>query len=125
MQRDHRPHRLLVCGQSGMGKTTFLCRFLAGRAATCRFLFDPEGEFQIALKRPAVTVLDGAALAAAAVGGWCIFDPGRSDASSAWLFDWFSRVSFATAGRLPGRKIWCCDEVQSFCDTATPPGAAM
>lgn len=125
MQHDHRPQRVLIAGQSGTGKTTYLIRFLNGAASRCTFVFDPEGELGPKLgTRPART---HEVLLAQLAGGLVVFDPSQMfPGDNAAGFDWFARWSFFASHKIPGRKIFVADELQKFTDgNRLPHGLAL
>jgi len=117
----HKPHKVLVVGASGTGKTTFFLRYLANVRARWRFVFDGEGELAARLGiRPACWPDDMAADLIRT--GWCIYDPaeqfpGRTSDAFAYFAGW----TFTMAGRLPGRKILAADELQKL-TTPWPAG---
>lgn len=111
----------VVAGVSGSGKTTFALRYLvAEREFTCRFLFDPEGEFEQRLGVTAAETLGELHLALE--DGFVIFDPhhlfpGQLQEAFAWFCEWM----FDAASRLPGRKIGLLDEAWKHCDRLSIP----
>lgn len=117
MQLTHRAHKLLVTGRSGSGKTTFWVRYLLGTPAGLKFVFDHEGELSHRLGVPPAVNVDQ--LGQAAASGWCIYDPaamfpGRLEEA----FNFFCEFAFTVATRIPGRKIFACDELQKLVGTA-------
>jgi len=123
---QHRPHKVLIAGASGTGKTTYLRRFLERAPATVRFVFDHQGELARLLSVPAI--LSANHVVPAIASGWVCFDPAlQYPGRTAEGFDWFARVAFHASQRLPGRKYWVCDEVQMFCNPQrpVPPGASL
>jgi len=126
MMTGHNPHRLAIVGASGSGKTTYLTRFLARAPASCRFVYDPEGELAQRLGQFSHT--DAGALARATASAWCIFDPSAMfPGNNAAGFDYFAKFAFHASSVIPGRKLWVCDEVQKFCPPSRPlpHGAAL
>lgn len=81
--------------------------------ARFKFIFDPDNEAALRLNvTPARTCAD---LAAATETGLAVYDysamfPGQRE--RAFLF--FSDYCYTVAGRLPGLKLFCCDELQKF-----------
>lgn len=116
MQLDHHALRVIVAGQSGMGKSTFLVKFLQGARATCKFIFDPEGEFSLRLKRrPARTAAD---LVSAVQNGFVIYDPSTMFPGRAGDgFNFFAKWAWKVSEKIPGRKIFACDEFQRWSNT--------
>jgi hypothetical protein len=116
VQLTHRPFKLLVTGASGTGKTTYWTRYLLGTQARVKLVFDHEGEFAYRQKVPAATTPE--ALADGCARGWGIFDPSAmfpGDLPRA--FDFFCEFAFEVATRLPGRKVFACDELQKLVGT--------
>lgn len=123
MNYSHHNRRSVTCifGQGESGKTTFALRYLLNaRKVSCRFIFDPDGEFSDRLKvRPAVTVTG---LEVAVRRGWCLFDPSemfRGDTEAALAF--FCDMALQMAGALPERKIFVVDEVWRHMSTQKIP----
>ncbi len=126
-QPDHKALRLFVEGTSGMGKSTYLVKFLQGAAATCRFVFDPEGSFKKRLARPAVTRKED--LVPAARSGWVIYDPAVMFPGEFQKgFDFFARWSWWMSNQIPGRKVFAVDELQTWSGTGSKgigPGLSL
>lgn len=101
----------LVCGASATGKTTFALRYLLNGPAAFRFIFDADGDFARLLGcAPAET--QSAAIYQLEKSGWCIFDPARMFPTDYQAgLQWFGAWAWATAERLPGPKIFVCDEL--------------
>lgn len=121
MQLAHRPSKVLVTGRSGTGKSTFWSAHLVKTPAHLKFVFDHEGEFSHrAGVRPATTTQE---LAAATWSGpWVIYDPYRmfpGELDQAFAF--FSAFAFETSTRMPGRKLFACDELQKMVGTSEVP----
>lgn len=117
MQLTHHPTKILVTGRSGVGKSTYWTRYLLGGPHRFKFVFDHEGELAYRLRALAATSPEQ--LAAATADGWAIFDPaamfpGRLAAG----FGYFSELSFHLAARLPGQKLFACDELQKLVNTS-------
>lgn len=111
----------LVAGVSGSGKTTFALRYLvADRDLTCRFLFDPEGEFEERLGLTAAETVPE--LHASLEDGFVVFDPHQLfPGQMEQAFDRFCAWSFEMASRLPGRKLIYLDEAWKYCDRRSIP----
>lgn len=126
MQIAHVASKVLVCGRSGSGKTTFMLRYLLGLPAhVTRFIWDPEGELA---QRLALAPATGPGeLGICAVRRWVVYSPDRmfpGDQPRGWEF--FCRWAWEAAARLPGRKVFCADELQRWTSTAkVSPGAAL
>lgn len=116
----HRRFHLGVFGASGTGKTTYAIKFIAHAPASCRFIFDPDGEFsELMHLAPARTVWE---LDAAIRSGWVCYDPhamfeGRLE--EALLF--FARLALQASERIPGRKFWVVDELGHYVTGHTVP----
>jgi hypothetical protein len=112
---------IVVAGRSGSGKSTVANIFLLNEPLTCRFIFDPEGEFAERLGHRACQTLDE--LAAAIATGWVIFNPTflfpGSDVAqtetSQRAFESFCGWVWRNAVNIPGRKILLADEIWKFC----------
>jgi hypothetical protein len=113
MQWTHQAHRVGVFGMSGTGKTHFVLSYLENSRASCRFIFDPEGEFSAKLRIPAARTV--AELAAAIPSGWCIFDPSHLFALPEPAVKFFAEFAMEASLRLPGRKFFVVDELQEHC----------
>lgn len=115
LQHRTKRKRIVLAGESGSGKTTFALRYLVAETdLTCRYIFDPEGEFAERLKlTPAENEEE---LALAVEDGFVIFNPdvmfpGEVEKAFAWFCQWV----FASASDLPGEKLLLIDEVWMYC----------
>ncbi len=116
--------RLAITGLSGTGKTTLLCRWLECTPATVRFIFDHVGTISRYLGRPALT--RRALIPAACSTGWVIFNPhvefpGEPERAC----DWFAQAAYHASRKIPGRKLWVCDELQDFARHSVPMGIRL
>lgn len=114
----HRSNKVLITGGSGTGKTTYWTRLILGYRAQTKFVFDSEGE--LAYRLGATPAASPEQIGAAVPSGWVIFDPEPmfgSDLERAFAF--FSSFAFEAAGRLPGTKLFACDELQAFVNVQT------
>lgn len=113
----------LVAGRSGSGKTTFALRYLVNaQDLACRYLWDADGQIAQRLALPAAETAEE--LEMAAVDGWCIFDPNTLfPGRHAEGFAWFAAWSYASASRIPGRKLLLVDEVWRYCSPNAIPQA--
>jgi len=106
---------------SGSGKTTFALRYLvAERDFVCRFLFDPDGEFEERLGLTAAETYDE--FLCAAEDGFVVFDPhklfpGEMQTAFATFCDW----CFGWSVINPGRKVILLDEAWKHCDRLSIP----
>lgn len=113
---DHRPTKLLITGKSGSGKTTYWERFVVGSRYEHTFVFDQERELCVRLGiDPAETFAD---LEAAMGEGIVIWDPsieypGRLEEAFAFFCEWV----FEVGKTLPGKKLFCADELQKIVGT--------
>lgn len=121
----HKSYKLLVTGRSGSGKTTYWQAFLLRAKYDRRFVFDHQGELGIRLKtRPALHLEE---IAAATARGFVLWDPvamfpGRTEEA----FAFWCEYSFAASQRLPGVKLFACDELQALVGTSqAPPALAL
>jgi hypothetical protein len=126
LQLDHVRHGLVVTGKSGTGKTSYLARYLRGAPRVrVRFVFDPDGPLTIRLgARPVWTPQE---MVAAISSGWVVYNPGRMfPGANSEAFDFFCRWAWTVSGRIPGRKIIACDELQKWTGThGMKPGLAL
>lgn len=114
MNFAHRRTGLIVTGQSGTGKTTFWLRYLQGERVRMRFVFDGEGEVSHKLRIMPATRPDELA-AACERGTWCVFDPGvMFPGRNPEAFAFFCDFAFQAGQRIPGRKLFACDELQKL-----------
>lgn len=113
----HTGTKLLVCGNSGTGKTTFSLRYLVGTDAARVFVFDHEGEIWQRLGvRPALTFeeLKTSLLEDRIV----IFDPAvEFPGDKPGAFAYFCELCFQLSQTFAGRKLLVTDEIQKFTDT--------
>lgn len=126
MQLEHRASKVFITGVSGCGKSTFWTNYVKGADARIRFVFDHEGELQARLKFRAALRMEE--LGAAVQTGWCVFDPslmfpGRTQEAFAFFCDF----AFQLSSRLPGKKLFACDELQKLVGTnrITPEFASV
>lgn len=111
----------LVVGSSGTGKTSFCLRYLVNdRRLAWRALWDADGQIASRLGlAPAASIED---LHASIEDGFTVFDPnpmfpGRHPEAFAWFCGWV----WATAARIPGRKVLMVDEVWRYCSNVAIP----
>jgi len=105
---------VVCCGCSNSGKSTFAIRYLLNEKFTCRFIFDPSGEYADKFQQRACST--AAELRAAVATGWVVFDPHTvfpGDPQRA--FEMFCEWSWTVSGSLRGQKILFADEVWKFC----------
>ena len=116
---------LVIAGCSGSGKSTIAVRYLNNARLTCRFIFDPSGEYAQKFERRACAT--GAELNAAIGTGWVIFDPhtvfpGEPEKAFTMFCEWAWTVS----RKLRGQKILFADEVWKYCNpNAIPRNLAL
>ena len=118
---DHPSCKVLITGTSGTGKTTLFEKLVRKEKARLKFVYDHQGEFSHRFDIPAITDPEEM-LEKTSKGGWVVFDPiksfpGKSQAG----FDFFCEYVFSIAPTVPGRKLFCCDELQKLTDTSTEP----
>ncbi|MCU0770854.1 MAG: hypothetical protein MUE94_03660 [Verrucomicrobia bacterium] len=117
---SHKPSKLLITGCSGSGKTTFAMRYLLGKVAGPKFIFDHEGEFALRLKTPSCR--SPQEMFDALPSGWVLFDPCRmfpGDLEAGFRF--FLEWAFNVSTKLGGNKLFACDELQKLVGTAKCP----
>ncbi len=116
---------VVVVGCSGSGKSTFANLYLINGKFSCRFIFDPRGEYAERFKIRACRT--AAELQAAVRSGWVIFDPshlfpGDHQAGLENFCEW----SWTIGGKIAGQKIVFVDEVWKHCSpNAIPKPLAM
>lgn len=117
MSFDHWPQKTLVTGMSGSGKSTLALQLLRRMKARFLFVFDPQGKLaSLAGWRTADDTPGLVALGRA--GQPMVFDPIRAFRGEMEKgFDFFCKWSLASAQRLPGKKVFVCDEIQAFTET--------
>ncbi len=110
-----------IFGAGESGKTTFALRYLLNsKNVSCRFVFDPDGEFAERLKLPPAAT--PYAMEVAVRSGWLLFDPselygGDTEAALAG----FCEIALAMSAALPGRKLFVVDEVWRHCSPRSVP----
>lgn len=114
------PAHTLVVGMTGSGKTTFTIAYLLNVVCACRFLFDDGGRFS---RRLGITPCYTAAQVEEALPGrWILFNPARMFPDDyAAGFAWFCQWVFNCAGRGPGLKVLCVDELWQWADSRQIP----
>jgi DNA helicase HerA-like ATPase len=106
---------IVVAGCSGSGKSTFANCYLLNAKLTCRFIFDPSGEYAIRFQRRPAT--NAAELNASIVTGWVIFDPHTMfPGDPVTAFAKFCEWSWTMSRSLSGQKILFADEIWKFCN---------
>jgi len=105
---------IVVVGCSNSGKSTFAIRYLEHGKFSCRFIFDPSGEYAEKFKRRPCTTPDE--LTASIPTGWVIFDPhGLFPGDPMEAFANFCEWAWHRSAGFPGQKILFADEVWRFC----------
>lgn len=128
LQLSHRRTGLVILGQSGTGKTTYLARYLdRAPGVRVRFVFDPDGPLIQRLGRQPVFTAEGMLAELRSGSGWVLFHPGRMfPGANAAAFDFFARWAWEMSALIPGRKIFACDELQKWAGCyKVPPGLAL
>lgn len=101
---------VLVVGCSGSGKSTFAIRYLLNGKFSCRFIFDPRGEYALRFNRRACRTVEE--LRASIPTGFVIFDPhGIYPGDTKKAHADFCEFAWTTSERIPGQKILFSDEV--------------
>lgn len=127
---DHPSYKVLVTGCSGTGKTTLFERLIRKEKAQWKFIYDHQGEFAARFNVPCVAT--AAALEEKTLKkGWVVFDPLHEFAERPPTkegltglqqgFEFFCEYVFLTGQNCAGRKLLCCDELQSLTDNRNPP----
>lgn len=122
---------VVVAGCSGSGKSTVANLILLNSPFTCRFVFDPSGEYSTRFGIRAVST--AAEIVAAIPTGWVIFDPTvlfpSSDIAgteaSQTAFEKFCEMAWIHSRRIPGQKILLADEIWKFCTPNKMPVPLM
>ena len=112
---------MVMTGCSGSGKSTIAIGYLLNENFSCRFLFDPSGEYAERLQRRAAT--NPAELLASIATGYVIFNPcvmfpGADIAgteASQKAFTSFCEWAWIQSRKIPGQKILLADEIWQFC----------
>jgi hypothetical protein len=111
---------LVVAGCSGSGKSTVAICYLLNAKLTCRFIFDPSGEYAIRFQQRACTTPEE--LNAAIGTGWVIFDPATLfPGDNVTAFKMFCEWAWTMSRDLPGQKILFADEIWQFCSPNAIP----
>jgi hypothetical protein len=121
MQLNHRPTKVLITGRSGSGKSTYFTRLVLQSRYHYRFVFDHEAEFQARTKYPAATVPEELSVQLAS-RRLVLYDPAAMfPGKTAEAFAFFCEWAFEICDRLPGTKLFACDELQKLTGTAQVP----
>ena len=111
---------------SGTGKSLSWTRYILQSDYNYYFIFDHEGQFsQRNRVQPAQT---NSEIREAVKRGFLVFDPSRMfPGRLPEAFEWFCKYAFLMAERLPGKKLFCCDELQVLTgtDRISQPVAAV
>jgi len=115
MQLNRKSNKLIITGSAGTGKSSFFNDYILNSAYEFKFIYDPEGEFQI--RNPKLfnhVVYDINAIPDTIdekKGGLVIFDPCKlGDLEEG--FAMFSETVFAICEHLPYEKLFASDELQ-------------
>jgi hypothetical protein len=114
MKFSAKPLVIVVAGNSGSGKSSFVVRLFLNGKFSVRFIFDPRGEYATRFKRrPCKTAAE---LLAAIPTGYVIFDPSFLFPGNVDLgFEKFCEFVHFTSGKCSGQKIMFVDEVWKHC----------
>lgn len=105
---------IVVAGNSGSGKSSLVIRYLINGNFSCRFIFDPRGEYALRFKRRQCKT--AAELQAAISTGYVIFDPSFLFPGNVNLgFEKFCEWVHFITGKIRGQKILFVDEVWKHC----------
>jgi hypothetical protein len=112
---------IVVAGCSGSGKSTVANLILINGDFTCRFIFDPSGEYAERFNRRAATT--AAEILAAVPTGWVIINPtflfpGSDIAgtpASQTAFEKCCEMVWILSRKIRGQKIFLADEIWKFC----------
>lgn len=106
---------LCIMGCSGSGKSTVAICWLLNGKLTCRFIFDPSGEYAIRFqRRPCRTASE---LQAAIATGWVIFDPSLMfPGDNVTAFEKFCEWAWTVSRDIAGQKVVFGDEIWQFCN---------
>lgn len=112
---------VLLTGRGGTGKTTeFEKRIRSQKKVRIIFIFDHEGEYADRFDKQAITDPDDL-VQKTALGGYVVFDPIQCPGSKQEAFEFFCQYVFSVSETVKGRKIFACDELQSFVNPDNEP----
>lgn len=120
----HKPNKVLICGASGTGKSTYYIRYVLNSHTHLyekTFVFDHQGEFAFRTGLPVAETPEQ--LEEQYERGFVLFDPAEMFTSSvvdgwAFLCEW----AFVKAKENPDQKsLIACDEMQAFSDNRDFP----
>ena len=126
MQLFHKPKKILWTGMSGCGKSIAFTRFIMNSRYNFYFIFDHDGQFAQRLKMRAART--DAEILAALKRGFVVFDPSlKFPGCLPQAATWFCKYVFQMSSKLPGSKLFCCDEIQALVgvNSITPEFAAI
>lgn len=131
LQYDKENLVIVVAGCSGSGKSTVANLILLNGEFTCRFIYDPSGEYAERFGiRPCHTAAE---IRAAIPTGWVIINPTflfpQSDIAgteaSEVAFDKVSEMVWIESRNIRGQKIFLADEIWKFCSPNFIPVGLM
>lgn len=113
MNPSHVQTRILACGNSGSGKTSWAVEMLKKWRAL-RIVFDPEGDFASRLGLPCYETPDEIATAFGRDGIACVNLTKDFPGNRAGAFEHFCKATFRLCEHLNGPKVMVADEVQAM-----------
>lgn len=112
---EHSPFKLLITGQSGSGKSTYLSRYLAGCSYEKIFVYDHQSEFGGRLGIEPVYSADLLADKFLSNERYVIYDPAEEyPDGSVDGFNMFADMVYKVSAHMPQLKLFVCDELHYF-----------
>lgn len=115
----HRPSKVVICGNSGYGKSQYQIRYALGASARYKFIFDHKREFEaLAGAVPARTFDE---LDAAIDTGWIVFNPHRLfPGQLPEAFDFFCNYAWKVSEMFGFTKLFVADELALLTEGQKP-----
>ena len=111
----HDPTKILAVGMSGCGKTRWANEFIIKSRYQSYFIFDHDRQFSTRNGlTPAMTI---AQILPQVKQGFVVFDPSEMFSDTKVALEWFAQYAYRMSERLPGTKLFFCDELQDLTGT--------